>query len=104
VIDMEDKEILVEVEPRGKKLRLQVFEDTKVEDVINTCINKCEEEGINVSEWGRQRVGFSNVNFTIMRKSTGNTALAPTVTFGEVFPELNDRESFKLDARAKVGR
>jgi hypothetical protein len=77
--------------------------DTTIEEVIATLINRCQDEGIKVSEWGRSKVGTSNVSFVLLRKSTGSTALAPNVTFGELFPELEDRETFKLDARAQVG-
>jgi hypothetical protein len=96
-------EVIVDVEPRNKEFRVEVMSDTTIEEVITTLIRRCEDEGINISDWGRSKVGSSNVSFTMLRKSTGNTALAPNVTFGELFPELNDRETFKLDARAQVG-
>ena len=96
-------EIVVDVEPRNKEFRLEVMGETTVEEVITTLIRRCEDEGINVSDWGRSKVGSSNVNFTMLRKATGNTAMAPDVTFGELFPELDDQENFKLDARAQVG-
>ena len=97
------REIIVDVEPRNKEFRVAVMKDTSVEEVISTLIRRCEDEGIRVSDWGRSKVGQSNVSFVLMRKSTGNTAIAPTVSFGELFPELEDRETFKLDARAQVG-
>ena len=96
-------EVVVDIEPRNKEFRVEVMSDTTVEEVISTLIRRCEDEGINISDWGRQKVGSSNVAFTMLRKSTGNTALAPAITFGELFPELEDRETFKLDARAQVG-
>jgi hypothetical protein len=96
-------EVIIDVEPRNKEFRVEVMSDTTVEEVITTLIRRCEDEGINISDWGRSKVGSSNVSFTMLRKSTGNTALAPNVTFGELFPEMEDRESFKLDARAQVG-
>ena len=96
-------EIIIDVEPRNKEFRVEVMSDTTIEEVITTLIRRCEDEGINVSDWAKQKVGNSNVSFTMLRKSTGNTALAPTVTFGELFPDLEDRESFRLDARAQVG-
>ena len=97
------REIIVDVEPRNKEFRVAVMKETSVEEVISTLIRRCEDEGIRVSDWGRSKVGQSNVSFVLMRKATGNTAIAPTVTFGELFPELEDRETFKLDARAQVG-
>jgi len=97
------KEIIVDVEPRNKEFRVAVMKETAVDEVISTLIRRCEDEGIHVSDWGRSKVGQSEVSFVLMRKSTGNTAIAPTVSFGEFFPELEDRETFKLDARAQVG-
>ena len=97
------REIMVDVEPRNKEFRVAVMRDTKIDEVISTLIHRCEDEGIKVSDWGRSKVGNSAVSFVMMRKATGNTAIAPTVTFGELFPELEDRETFKLDARAQVG-
>ena len=97
-------EIIVDVEMRQKEFRMEVYDDTTVEEVIQTLIRRCEDEGINVSEWSRSKVGSSNVAFTLLRKATGSTALAPNVTCCELFPELEDRETFKLDARAQVGR
>ena len=96
-------EIIVDVEPRNKEFRVAVMKDTTVEEVISTLIRRCEDEGIRIADWGRSKVGSSNVSFVMLRKSTGSTALAPNVTFGELFPELEDRETFKLDARAQVG-
>ena len=97
------REVIVDVEPRNKEFRVAVMSDTTVEEVISTLIRRCEDEGIRISDWGRSKVGQSNVSFVLMRKATGNTAIAPTVTFSELFPELEDRETFKLDARAQVG-
>jgi hypothetical protein len=96
-------EIIVDVEPRNKEFRVEVMSDTTIEEVISTLARRCEDEGINLAEWGKSKVGNSNVSFTMLRKSTGNTALAPTVMFGELFPEMEQRESFKIDARAQVG-
>ncbi len=96
-------EIIIDVEPRNKEFRVAVFGDTSVEEVISTLVRRCEDEDINVSEWGRNKVGNSNVSFVLMRKATGNTAIAPTVTFSELFPEIEERETFRLDARAQVG-
>lgn len=99
----DNKEIIVDVEPRNKEFRVAVMKETTVEEVISTLIRRCEDEGIRVSDWGRSKVGQSAVSFVLMRKATGNTAIAPTIMFGELFPELEDRETFKLDARAQVG-
>ena len=96
-------EIQVDIEPRNKEFRVEVMSDTTIEEVITTLIRRCDDEGINISDWGRQKVGNPNVSFCMLRKATGNTALAPNVTYGELFPELSDRETFVLDARAQVG-
>ncbi len=97
------KEIIVDVEPRNKEFRVKVFDDTTVQEVVETLTRRCEDEGISVSEWGRSKVGNNNVNLVMLRKSTGNTAIAPTVTFSEIFPPLEEVEHFRLDARAQVG-
>lgn len=97
------REIIVDIEPRNKEFRVAVMKETTAGELIETLVRRCEDEGIDVSEWGRSKVGNSNVSFVLMRKATGNTAIAPTIMFGEVFPELNDSETFKLDARAQVG-
>ena len=97
------KEILVNIEPRNKEFKVAVMSDTTVNEVITTLIRRCEDEGIHIGDWGTSKVGQSDVNFVLMRKSTGNTALAPTVQFSEVFPELEERESFIIDVRAQVG-
>jgi hypothetical protein len=99
----EYREIIVDVEPRQKEFRLRVSKGTTIEEVISTLVRRCADEGINISEWSRSKVGQSQVSFVLMRKSTGNTAIAPTSTFDSLFPELEDRETFKLDARAQVG-
>lgn len=97
------KEIIVDIEPRNKEFRVAVMKDTTVDELVTTLVQRCNDEGINVSEWGRSKVGRSDVNFVLMRKATGNTCIAPTVQFQEIFPELNDSEVFKLDVRAVVG-
>ncbi len=96
-------EVIVDIEPRNKEFRVEVMSDTTIEEVITTLISRCEDEGINIADWGKEKVGSANVSFTMLRKSTGNTALAPAVTFGELFPVIEDRETFRLDARAQVG-
>jgi len=97
------KEIIVDVEPRNKEFRVEVQGETTIEEVIATLIRRCEDEGINVNEWGRSKIGQENTSFVMLRKATGNTAIAPTVTFDEIFPELEEMEHFRLDARAQVG-
>lgn len=96
-------EVIIDIEPRNKEFRVEVEDETTVEEVINTLIKRCEDEGINIADWGRSKVGSPNVSFAMLRKSTGNTALAPQVQFGELFPTLGERETFRLDARAQVG-
>ena len=96
-------QINVDIEPRNKEFKVEVFGDTTIEEVITTLIRRTEDEGINIADWGRSKVGSSNVSFCMLRKSTGNTALAPNVSFQEIFPELNNDETFVLDARAQVG-
>jgi ribosomal protein L37AE/L43A len=97
------RKIQVDVEPRSKIFEVAIQKESTVEELVSTLIRRCEDEGIKIAEWGRSKVGQSNVSFVLMRKATGNTAIAPTVTFGELFPELEERETFKLDARAQVG-
>ena len=100
---MTTTKIIVDIEPRNKEFTVEVEGENSVEELITTLIRRCEDEGINISDWGRSKVGSSNVSFTMLRKATGNTALAPTVQFNELYPELDDSESFVLDARAQVG-
>ncbi|MEK7112440.1 MAG: hypothetical protein AAB875_03870 [Patescibacteria group bacterium] len=96
-------EVIVDVEPRNKEFKVLVQKETTIEEVIATLIRRCENEGIKISDWGRSKVGSATVSFVMLRKATGATALAPSVTFGELFPELEERETFKLDAQAQVG-
>lgn len=101
--DEKTHEIIVDVEPRNKEFRVQVHGETTIEEVIATLVRRCEDENISVKDWGKNKVGMENVNFVMLRKATGNTAIAPTVMFQDIFPELEEQEHFRLDAKAQVG-
>ena len=102
-MSQEGIKIIVDIEPRNKEFTVQVFKETKVEELISTLVRRCEDEGVSVNDWAQSKIGHQNVSLVMMRKSTGNTAIAPTVTFGELYPELEDRESFRLDVKAQAG-
>ncbi len=97
------KKIRVQVEPRQKEFLIGVQQDTKVGDVLNSIAEACEAEGISLSQWAKNKVGTTNANLVFMRKSTELALLPPDLSFGELFPELEDDETFVIDAQGQVG-
>jgi len=97
------REVIVDVEPRQKEFRVAVEEDSTIDDVVKTLVQRCVDEGVDLNKWAKEKVGQPNVSFVLMRKSTGNTALPPAATFGALEPLLESNERFKLDACAQVG-
>ena len=96
-------EILVEVGPANKTFRIRVENATTVSDLVNAIIERCEEDGINVRHWARDRVGRENVSLVLMRKAQSNAALPPAIEFGRIEPVVEPDERFTLDATAIVG-
>ncbi|MCF2142481.1 MAG: hypothetical protein ACTSXO_07650 [Candidatus Heimdallarchaeota archaeon] len=97
------REIIVDVEPRQKEFRVAVEEESTVDEVVKTLVQRCVDEGVDITKWAKEKVGQPNVSFVLMRKAFGNTALAPAATFGSLEPPLENNERFKLDACAQVG-
>ena len=97
------REVIIDVEPRQKEFRVAVEEDSTIDDVVKTLVQRCVDEGVDLTKWAKEKVGQPNVSFVLMRKSTGNTALPPAASFGALEPPLESNERFKLDACAQVG-
>jgi len=96
-------DIYVEVGPANQTFRVRVERNTTVADLVNAIVERCEQGGINVRRWARDRVGRDNVSLVLMRKGQGNAALPPTVEFGRLAPVVQPDERFSLDATAIVG-
>ncbi|TFF84730.1 hypothetical protein EU523_01295 [Candidatus Heimdallarchaeota archaeon] len=97
------REIIVDVEPRQKEFRVGLEKDSTVDEVVKTLVQRCIDEGVDISKWAKEKVGQPNVSFVLLRKMTGSTALPPGVSFGTIEPEIEANERFKLDACAQVG-
>lgn len=96
------KEIFIDVEPRGKEFRLGIDKDATAGDILNVVIERCQSEGIDIKKWAQQQVG-SEYQFVLLRKSEGNAILPPGILLGEVQPEIQNHERFKLGTQAVVG-
>lgn len=96
------KEILIDVEPRGKEFRLGIDADANVGDIINVITERCEEEGIDIKKWAKSQVG-NEYQFVLLRKAEGNAILPPGIPFQEIKPEIQNSERFKLSTKAVVG-
>ena len=97
------REIIVDVEPRQKEFVLGVQEETEIDEVIKTLVRRCEDEGVDMHAWAKEKIGQPNVAFVLMRKLTGHSPLPPGTTFGSLEPKLENNERFKLDAEPVVG-
>lgn len=96
------KEILIDVEPRGKEFRLGIDSDATAGDILNVVIERCQSEGIDIKKWAQKQVG-DQYQFVLLRKAEGNSILAPGIVLGEVKPEIQNNERFKLGTQAVVG-
>ncbi len=96
------REILIDVEPRGKEFRLGIERDAVVSDILGVIRDRCKEEGVELEKWARSAVG-DDFQFVMLRKAEGNAVLAPGMTLGEVDPEICNNEKFKLGAQPVVG-
>ena len=73
------KEILIEVEPRGKSFRIGLDESATAADVIEAIEGRCKEEGVDVENWARSQVG-RDFQFVLLRRSEGNAILSPSLS------------------------
>ena len=96
------KEILIDVEPRGKEFRLAIDEDASIGDILNVIIEKCQSEGIDIKKWAQKQVG-SEYQFVLLRKAEGNAILPPGIPLREISPEIQNNERFKLGTQPVVG-
>lgn len=96
------KEILIDVEPRGKEFRLGIDEDATIGDILGVIVERCEDEGIDIKKWAKREVG-SDYQFVMLRKAEGNAMLPPGIPLGEIEPEIQNSERFKLATQAVVG-
>jgi len=95
--------IIVDVEPRQKEYRIGIDRDTRVEEVIRTLVTQARDEGVKIDDWAKAKVGEQRPEFVLIRKAPEPTRLSPTVTFGELVPEVTDDECFTLDVVPEVG-
>ena len=96
------KEVLIDVEPRGKEFRLGIDRDANVEDILNVITERCQDEGIDIKKWAQKQVG-NDYQFVLLRKAQGNAILPPRLPLGEVEPEIQNSERFKLGTQPVVG-
>lgn len=96
------REILIDVEPRGKEFRLGIDDDACAADVLNVIAERCLNEGISIEGWAKKQVG-SDYQFVLLRKGEGNAILPPNLPFAEVFPVLENSERFTLGTQPVVG-
>lgn len=96
------KEILIDVEPRGKEFRLGIDRDATAGDILEVVIDRCQEEGIDIKQWAQKQVG-KEYQFVLLRKAEGNAIIAPGILLGDVEPEIESNERFKLGTQAVVG-
>lgn len=96
------KEIFIDVEPRGKEFRLGIDQDATAGDILNVVVERCQAEGIDIKKWAQKQVG-ADYQFVLLRKAEGNAILPPGILLGEVEPEIQNHERFKLGTQAVVG-
>ena len=96
------REILIDVEPRGKEFRLGIDVDATVGEILDVVIERCQAEGIDIKKWASKQVG-EDYQLVLMRKAEGNTILPPGMLLGDVEPEIQNNERFKLGTQAVVG-
>lgn len=96
------KEILIEVEPRGKAFRIGLDESATSADVIAAIEGRCKEEGVDVERWAREQVG-RDFQFVLMRRSHGNALLAPALPLTGLVPEVVEGEEFVFGTQPVVG-
>ena len=96
------KEILIDVEPRGKEFRLGIDEDATANDIIQILIERCDDEGIDLKKWAKMQVG-NEYQFVLLRKAEGNSILPPGMLLEDIEPEIQTGERFKLSTQAVVG-
>ncbi len=96
------REILIDVEPRGKEFRLGIEADACVGDILHLIQERCQEEGIDIKKWAQKQVG-SDFQFVLLRKAEGNAILPPGIIFEDITPEIQSNERFKLGTQPVVG-
>ena len=96
------KEILIDVEPRGKEFRLGIESDAQASDILDVIIQRCDEEGIDIKKWAKKQVG-SDYQFVLLRKAEGNSIIPPGMPLQDLEPEIRTNEKFKLDTQPVVG-
>ncbi len=96
------REILIEVEPRGKAFRIGLEEGATASDVIHAIEGRCKEEGVDVEKWARNQVG-RDFQFVLMRRSHGNSILAPSLALTSLAPRIVEGEEFVFGTQPVVG-
>lgn len=96
------REILIDVEPRGKEFRLGIDQDSLVSNILEVVIKQCQDEGVDIKQWATKQVG-ADYQFVLLRKAEGNAILSPGVLLGDVRPEIQNGERFKLGTQPVVG-
>ncbi len=100
--DLPWREVLIDVEPRGKEFRMGIDKDATVGDILNVISERCQTEGIDIKKWAQKQVG-SDYQFVLLRKSEGNAILPPGMLLGDAKPEIQNNERFKLGTQPVVG-
>lgn len=96
------REVLIEVEPRGKAFRIGLEDGATASDVIQAIEGRCKEEGVDVDRWARDQVG-RDFQFVLMRRSQGNSILAPSLHLAALAPQIVEGEEFVFGTQPVVG-
>lgn len=96
------REILVDVEPRGKEFRISLDRGATAADVIHAIEGRCKDEGVDVDRWAKDQVG-RDFQFVLLRKSHGNALLSPAIVFSQLAPEILEGEEFVFGTQPVVG-
>ncbi len=96
------REILIDVEPRGKEFRLGVDSDATAGEILDVIAERCQDEGIDIGKWASKQVG-SDYQLVLLRKAEGNAILGPSIPLQEITPEIQNSERFKLGTQPVVG-
>ena len=96
------REITIDVEPRGKEFRIAVDRAATAGDLIRAVEGRCKEEGVSVGRWASEQVG-RDYQFVLMRRSQGNTLVAPTLPLSDLSPQIVEGEQFVFGTQPVVG-
>ena len=96
------REITIDVEPRGKEFRIALDREATAGDLIQAVEGRCKEEGVSVGRWATEQVG-RDYQFVLMRRSQGNSLVAPTLPLSDLSPQIVEGEQFVFGTQPVVG-